>query len=226
MAYTFDRTTTHKYPQVTGPNWYATNFFTISLWFRLADVTNNHVLLRLNHATGTGANNFYLRARGDQAGDYLEWVSQVNGVDYTVTTATGYSADTWHNVLVRANRTGGSIAIGLDGGAAAVTTSVKFPTTALGYFQISGADAFTPAAIGSIAEVGLWDATVADGTLGSLTGAAQLAKGFIPWLAQPKNLIGYWPLGGWISGLQDIRGAQTLTAYNSPVKGEHPRILR
>ena len=222
MAYTFDRTTTHKYLQVTGPNWYATNFFTISLWFRLADVTNNHVLLRLNHATGTGANNFYLRARGDQAGDYVQWVSQVNGTEYTATTTTGYSANTWHHVLVTANRTGINIAISLDGAAAVSTSSVKFPSTALSYFQVSGDNAFVPAAIGSIAEVGLWDAIVAGGALGSLDGSASLAKGFTPWLAQPKNLLNYWPL---VRGLQDIRGAQTLTAYNTPTVGDHPRVI-
>lgn len=222
VAYAFDRTGTHKYLRTSGtpPNWYETPNFTVSLWFRLADVVNNHCLIRMEH-TGTNER-FRLEARGDVAGDPVRFTSQVGGVDYAVNTPTGYSANAWHHVLAILLRNTSELFISLDGAAPTGVGSVKVPTTALSYFQVSGDNAFIPAAIGSIADVALWPWHVWDGGVGSEKGSASLAKGFSPMRAQPKGILGYWPL---VRELVDRRGGHTLTAYNSPTVSDHPRVI-
>ena len=71
-----------------------------------------------------------------------------------------------------------------------------------------------------VAEVGMWNIDLADGAY--TADVAGLEQGFSPARIRPQNLIAYWPL---VRGLQDVRGGHTLTATNSPVVVEHPRVL-
>lgn len=222
-AFTFSKTPSHSYLRTSSaPDCDGTDYMTISCWFNVGDVTGSHTLVKIEFDDPDN-NRYLLVARGDVAGDPVRFTSQNEGTSYTVDTTTAYTANTWHQVTALLNKSQSRAWIAIDGGAFVEGTGFKYPEGSESYIQISGDNAFVPAAEGRVAEVAIWSSGIAYGGFSSNRGSSSLADGVAPIHVLPANLLCYWPLIG--GGLQDLAGGYDLTAYNSPVKGDHCHLV-
>jgi len=186
--------------------------FSVFARFRAEDVTQAHTILKIEYANGE---HYRLVASGDVANDPVKWISWDGENQYAASTATGYTADTWHSVIACIY---GGGTVSLDG--AAYSASLKISAggnTPL--LSISSAGVYRAIA-GDVAEVAIWDVSM---TLAQYAAdVAALAKGISPMTILPGNLLHYWDL---TRGLQDRVGGCTLTPFNSPTVSEHPRVI-
>lgn len=224
MAYEFSQSPNHQYLQTTGspaPQWNAGSAFSISLWFKAYNVTDQHNLLHLWHS---GTNNLYaLIAEGDDEGDKVKLRSIVGGSGSGVATITAFSANTWHHVLASVSgishvNNEGDLDVSIDGNWGLTKEEVDLPSTDESSVMVSGNGATYPAIAGCVAEVAIYNVQIASEDVDALS----LRMGYSPLLIKPHNLIFYAPLRGgpqeWIEGL-------TLTPYNSAAKvSDHPPI--
>jgi len=229
MAILFSKTPSHQYLRTTDTpclQWGEADEakdFTISLWFKAANVTEDHTLLVLEHDTASNQR-YTLSALGASTADLVSLKAQVGG---TVSSANKgpFSANVWHHVMATVlSGTGSwvSLEVILDNVPGIDKPDVDGPTANESFLQVGGHSASFPAITGKIAEVAIYDVS-----LYSLPyhpdAVAQLAKGVRPIHVLPQHLIYYAPLDG---RYQDLRGGHTLTPYNSPVNADdHPRML-
>ncbi len=217
MAYHFTRHSTDSgldaYLQTTAP--IAINQstgFSVYARFRAEDVTQAHTILKIEFSNGE---HYRLVASGEVANDPVRWISWDGESQRAASTATGYTADTWHSVIA-CQYTGG--AISLDGAAFSFGLKVSAGgNTPL--LSISSAGVYRAIA-GDVAEVAIWDVSMSLAQYAA--DVAALAKGISPMTILPGNLLHYWDL---TRGLQDRVGGCTLTAYNTPTVSEHPRVI-
>jgi hypothetical protein len=101
---------------------------TISVWFRVPDVTNSYSLISIMEGIVTGGDYFRIFARGAVTGDPVSAHSQVNpgggggSASGIANTTTGHQANTWHHaVAVFASNS--SRTVYLDGGNSATDTT-------------------------------------------------------------------------------------------------------
>ncbi len=186
--------------------------FTVFARFRAEDVTQAHTILKIEYSNGE---HYRLVASGEVANDPVRWISWDGENQYGASTATGYTADTWHSVIA-CRDAGGTVS--LDGAAfsAGLKISASGSTPLL---SISSAGVYRAIA-GDVAEVAIWD--VAMRLEQYAADVAALAKGISPMTILPGNLLHYWDL---TRGLQDQIGGCTLTAFNDPTVSEHPRVI-
>ena len=187
--------------------------FSVFARFRAEDVTQAHTILRIEYSNGE---HYRLVASGDVANDPVRWLSWNGESQRGVSTATGYTADTWHSVIA-CRYAGGTVS--LDGAAysAGLKISAGGNTPLL---SISSAGVYRAIA-GDVAEVAIWG-DVPMNLEQYAADMAALAKGISPMTILPGNLLHYWDL---TRGLQDRVGGCTLTPFNSPTVSEHPRVI-
>lgn len=193
-----------------------------SLWFRAADVTNHHTLVKIEFDDPDN-NRIMIQARGDVAGDPVRFVSQREGTQYTVDSTTGYAANVWQHVMVATGFTDSKVWLSLNGAGWVEKTSVKPPNGNPSHIQIGGDNVFIPSTIGNIAEVAMWNALAPYVAFDPQDKGKPLTQGFSPMRIHRKPLF-YAPLMG---GLQDVVGGRTLTAYNGAAPANnHPPMRR
>lgn len=190
----------------------STTGFSVFARFRAEDVTQAHTILKIEYSNGQ---HYRLVASGEAANDPVRWISWDGESQRAVSTATGYTADTWHSVI--ACRYAGGM-VSLDG--AAFSTSSKVSASgSTPLLSISSAGVYRAIA-GDVAEVAIWDVSMY--MTQYAVNVAALAKGISPMTILPGNLLHYWDL---TRGLQDRVGGCTLTPFNSPTVSEHPRVI-
>lgn len=218
MAYQFAQSPSHSYLRTANAPAF-TDELVISLWFKAADVTNLHTLVKIEFDDPDN-NRLMVQARGDVAGDPVRLVSQNENTQYEVLSTGSYTANVWQHVMVATGFSLGSkMWISLNGAAWVAKSSVKGPNGSPSYIQIGGDGVFIPSTIGSVAEVALWEALSPYTAFDPQGLGKPLTQGFAPSLFFRKPVF-YAPL---IRGLQDTYGGRTLTAYNSPVPAnDHP----
>ena len=199
------------------------NNWAISVWFKADDVTTIHRLAKITFSDTDS--NLLITARGDSAGDPVNFLSQRDGTSYYVSSAS-YSANTWHHVLMCTNDSNHTLRISLDGQAWVKKTSCKLPDGAPGAIVVGDDSGYGYSIEGCVAELAIWDVVSPWTVFDPLTGAGyQLAKGFSPMVVHSTRPKGYWRLLG-EGAYQDIIGGRTLTPYNSPVgASDHPPII-
>ena len=186
--------------------------FSVFARFRAEDVTQAHTILKIEYSNGE---HYRLVASGEVANDPVRWISWDGQNQYVASTATGYTADTWHSVIA-CKGTGGTVS--LDGAefSAGLKIGANGNTPLL---SISSAGVYRAIA-GDVAEVAIWNMSMSLEQYAA--DVAALAKGISPMTILPGNLLHYWDL---TRGLQDRVGGCTLTAFNSPTVSEHPRVI-
>ncbi len=217
MAIYFDRGagSTYKYLRGSCPNLHATDWTLFRVRFKVDDATDRHTIFYAR--TDDPESSIYaLVARGDLAGDPVQFVSQRSGTNYTVDSSGSFTAGVWHDVLCMANRDNANLYISLDRAAWDYTPGAKFPKGTWDTFTVAGDNAFIPCAIGSVAELSIWTTGLYTPSHFHAYAGAHLLK--------PNYLQAYWPLVN-LDNLQDIVGGRTLSAYNSPASSEHCRVL-
>ena len=221
MAIRFSKTPSHSYLRTSSVPTINANWV-FSLWFKADNVTEAHTLLKVEFDDPDN-NRFVLVARGDIAGDPVQFRSQVEGIIFEVDTTGAFLANTWNHVMACTN-IGDKLHVSLNGAAWDVAGASKLPNGSPLYIQIGGDGVFIPAIEGSIAEVAIWDAFAPVQWMNS-GDVGRLAQGFSPLKAVPNRPLGYWRLLG-EGAYQDIIGGRTLTPYNSPVgASDHPPII-
>ena len=194
----------------------------MACWYNSDDATLQQVLMLVSD-TAADDDYFAMTLMGDVAGDYIRARTKRSTTTGAITTA-GYSVSTWeHACAVFASST--SRAIYINGGDKGTDATSKIPisldTTAIGVAKQSSIAAYMS---GLIAEAAIWNIALTDAEVLLLSG------GYSPLFIHPQNLVAYWPLiresvgDGTGDGL-DIVGGNNLTATNTPVNGDHPRII-
>lgn len=160
----------------------------------------------------------------DAGGVGLEWLITTSGTALLVAVeigsaqvATGGSLSTgvWTHVAVR--YTGAAVQAFINGAQVASTACSGSISTTTDQVSIgAGLNGASPSAPvnGSIAEAGLWNASLTDGEMVSL------AKAVSPLLIRPQSLRLY--MDG-IRNVFDWKGA-TITPVASPTVADHPRV--
>lgn len=228
MAILFSKTPSHQYLRTTDTpclQWGEgdeSKSFTISLWFKAANVTEDHTLLVLEHNTASD-HRYYVKALGTNTNDIVKITAQVGGTTGGASKGP-FLANTWHHVMACAYIDGTGIVdllLYLDGAAGTLKQEISAPTTDETFIQVGGHSASLPTITGQIAEVAVYDTELHPVTW---PGASDmLVKGVRPIHVLPQHLIYYAPLDG---RYQDLRGGHTLTPYNSPVNADdHPRMI-
>lgn len=190
----------------------STTGFSVFARFRAEDVTQAHTVLKIEYSNGE---HYRLVASGEVANDPVRWISWDGESQYGASTATGYTADTWHSVIA-CRYAGGTVS--LDG--AAYSEALKISASGnTPLLSISSAGVYRAIA-GDVAEVAIWDVSMSLAQYAA--DVAALAKGISPMTILPGNLLHYWDL---TRGLQDRVGGCTLTPLNSPTVSEHPRVI-
>ena len=223
MAIRFSTTPPHSYLRTASVPTINANWV-FSLWFKADNVTEAHTLLKVEFDDPDN-NRFVLVARGDIAGDPVQFRSQVEGTIFEVATTGAFTANTWNHVVACTNTSENKLHVSLNGAAWDEVSSFKLPNGSPLYIQIGGEGGYITTIEGSIAEVAIWNA-LAPGTWITDGHVGRLAQGFSPLKAVPNNRpLGYWRLLG-EGAYQDIIGGRTLTPYNSPVgASDHPPII-
>lgn len=189
---------------------------TFSCFFRPASLTANATLVGIyNTSVDDG---YYLILRGNDAGDPLAaTANQATVSSGSATTGTsGITTGVWyHGAAVYVSTSNRSVF--LDGAKFTNNTSATpsgLARTTIGAFTAAGTIAFFD---GAIAEVGIWNAALADAEI------ASLAAGVSPLRIRPSALVLYVPLWRDIS---DYRGGVSLTNYSTTAADDHPRRYR
>lgn len=170
---------------------------------------------------GTGSvDGFYIQAVGNTAGDPIRASVAAAGSFGEAATTTGYSANAWqHACGVYTSAT--SRAAFLNGGGKGTNATNRAPSglsrTMVGRYNTGASNVYSDAAI---AEAAIWDTDLTDAEV------AILATGVSPLFVRPQNLVFYAPLSGSNGTEIDLIGGASVTWVNSPVKAEHPRIIR
>ena len=186
--------------------------FSVFARFRAEDVTQAHTILKIEYANGE---HYRLVASGEVANDPVRWISWDGESQQSAASATGYTADTWHSVIV-CQYAGGKVS--LDGAEFLYGLKVSAGgNTPL--LSISSAGVYRAIA-GDVAEIAIWNVNLSLPEYAA--DVAALAKGISPMTILPGNLLHYWDL---TRGLQDRVGGCTLTPFNSPTVSEHPRVI-
>lgn len=194
--------------------------FTIACWGKTSDDANGNTLVFLGDNTSPDDRVLLLMA-GNVAIDPIRLFHQVTGVgNSSALSTTGYSLSTWHHCCC-IEASGQSRSVYIDGGSKGIsTTSRTMPTiNTMGVLRSSDS---TPSAyvFGSIAELGIWNATLTDAEVLSL------ATGYAPPFIRPESLVFYMPLVG--EDDNDLVGGLHLspdTLANLPTLSEHPPII-
>lgn len=194
--------------------------FTMACWFNVTNATAFHTLMFIGDKD-VGTYWTALAARGDIAGDRVGAYSSNYGAgaSQAAHTSTGFSVSTWHHACGTWTNASSRSAY-IDGGskstdANAVGAMANHDRTTIGRAGDSSPSFY---ANGQIAETAIWDVVLTDAEV------AILSIGYTPPFVRPENLILYLPL---VRGNdQDIVGGLSLTAFNTPTIGDHPRTLR
>jgi hypothetical protein len=190
---------------------------TLAGWFNTDDLTANQTVIGLANSA-TGVDYFVLQFGGSSYSDQVAFeVLDGSAVDGTCTTSSAASANTWHHACGVA-ASGSSRAVYLDGGSKGTDTAglSAHSTNTIGIGRNSDStpsDYFS----GSVAEVGIWNVALTDAEV------AVLAAGYSPLFVRPASLVFYLPLVR--DADEDIVGGRSLTPFNSPTIGAHPRVI-
>ncbi len=185
---------------------------TMACWFFSLSTTLTQFLISIGNS-GSSAK-FALSASGATGGDPIQaFASGVNA-----NSATGYSANTWNHAAAIFESTTSRYAA-LNGVLGTQSTTSTTPgglsRTAVGRRNDSSPGSTMS---GRIAEAGIWNVALTQAEI------TMLSQGFCPLLIRPASLVAYWPLAGYASPEQELRGRQELTLTGSAV-GDHPRII-
>lgn len=219
MAIRFSKTPSHSYLRTASVPTIKNNWV-FSLWFKADNVTEAHTLLQVEFDDPDN-NRFMLMARGDIAGDPVQFRVQVEGTLFEVATTGAFTANTWNHVVACTNTSENKLRVSLNGAAWDEVSCFKLPNGSPLYIQIGGEGGYIPTIEGSIAEVAVWDALFPVLAFDPTALGKLLTLGYLPVMHRNPPL-GWWRL---LRGLNDEVGGRTLTAYNSPTQSDHCPVI-
>jgi len=185
--------------------------FSMSAWIYCDDLTLGQAILMLIDKSES-TRYWGIGLGGDVESDPAWNRARNYGSSYLAYTSSGYSANTWHNI-VGIFTSSISRDIYIDGGSkGSETTNVAVTTPdRLSIGRIGGTSPSNYFS-GRIAEVGFWSAILSAGNITSLKNKDA------PSIVDASNLKCYWPL---IDDDDDDKGGYNMTAYNSPTFTDH-----
>lgn len=188
---------------------------TVSLFFLTRHSTNNQALIQIDN--GVGSERLLLAANMGLAGKPLRaFVQTGSGTGSAESDYNGLTSNTiYHAAGVFASNS--SRTAYLNGAAATTNTTTVNVGSLSGFTIASRRYSSTPALFlnGWIAEVGIWNAALADEEIASLSLGMPCNK------IRPQNLQFYSPL---IRDLIDTKRGLTITNNNGATVADHPRI--
>jgi len=192
---------------------------TLACWIYVTDLTTSQVPVSLNDADGTHAFYLFVTATSGYIRAYTIAGFPPTGVAIT---SSGAGAGAWHHacgVFAAAN----DRAVFLDGGSKGTNAVNKTPSgidqTVIGAHAGASPSGYMH---GHVAEVGIWNAALADDEV------AVLAQGFTPPLVRPQSLALYCPAVRYVPEyvIRDLAGGLTLLPTGSVAFGDPPPVLR
>ncbi len=186
--------------------------FTMSVWFRDNDATEDAIMFWLGDKDGA-SENWNLRVRGDQAGNPVDFRSK----SFRARTTSGFTINTWHHACgIEASSTDRRVFI--DGGSKGTGTDSSTP---VGADRVGiGADTNGTPSLefsGDLAHGAIWNVALTDAEVASL--GAKVS----PLRIRRDALVFYCPVGGQDPEL-DIIGARNMSLNDTPAKSEEPPI--
>lgn len=212
MAYSFVRASTQYLQGSFNLTAYPS---TIAFWGYA--LVNNLALGALSCSDdASGLEGFRGLFAGNIANDPVNFACRDNGVNSNVSSATGFTVNTWHHACgVNYSSTSRKVYLdGVEGG----ESTVDLNPTDLTLITIGGVVSNNTVVAhfdGNISELAVWSAALTDDEIKSLS------KGFSPKKIRPQSLEFYSPL---IRNIVDYTGPVSLTNYNSATPTEHNRI--
>ncbi len=194
--------------------------FTIAAKVRSNDATIGQTVLGIGDASAD--TDFYrLFLAGHIAGDPVRWLNRAGGVNATASTLTGFTANTWHDI-VAVEYAANSRAVFVDGGSRGADNTNQTPvnldiTTISKIARVSAGGYFS----GDIAWVGIWDVAW-NAALAELVTVA----GLHPFQIQPSNLKAFWYDDRSGRHDNDNWGSYDLTPSGSPTWADDPPGLQ
>ena len=195
---------------------------TISVWFKVGSLANNHSLVYLGSTAD--ARRMLLYVEGSAAGNHIRLSTVPNGGGSgtdIISTAT-VSAGTWINVVgVWTSATSRALYVN---GVADGTSAVSVTVSSLGRYAIGARGSPAPTYgvyhDGYIGEVGIWNTAL------SAADAAELAVGENPRKVRPSTeLVSYVPLWDPLSPVVDLVGG-TFTVNGATFSNDHPPVFQ
>lgn len=186
---------------------------TLTAWGRVPDTTNSRNVIFIGDKDVT---NHSFRLNFESAARIFFVAADGSFRNASVT---GYSANTWHNLIgVGASSTDRKAY--LDGGTPGTNTISTTPA-GLDRWSVGRATDITPSIQmdGQIAEVAIYNVAFAEGGWE----IAALAAGFSPLLVRPEALVRYRRLV--IPDEGDMVTSETMTKNGAPVAFDHPPII-
>lgn len=187
---------------------------TLACWFNSDLDTTTYTALSISNSGGSDS--YELRVSGAVAGDPVQATAVAAGTAGSSSSATGFTAGTWHHGAAKFPATNSRQAF-IDGVGGTVGTVVRSVGT-LDRTNIGTAyatSARTRFFNGRVAECGIWNVGLDDAEI------AALAKGYRCNMIRPLSLIFYAPL---IRDVQDIMRGVSLTT-SAPIVAVHPRRI-
>lgn len=211
MSVTFDSASS-EYLEYTAP--VTATPFTISLWFKVPNITADHELFQIQDAS-VASHRWAIQADGSRAGDPLAfYIQQGSGTTTGAFTSTGYSANTWHHAFAVAT-SATDRKVYLDNAGEGTNTTSLTPIN-IDLLSIGALRDSTPVyGDGLVAEVGVWNAAL------DSTARAALAAGARPSSIEPASLVFYAPLkSSTYAGIHEeaatVGGTPVLSADDHP----------
>jgi hypothetical protein len=193
--------------------------FTVSVWFKLPDITTSYALAALDHPTTSGYKILgAINAGGASAGDPVQSYNYDGSTFGLAASTTGYTSGTWHHACGVFNTTADRRSF-LDGGSKGTnTTSVTGTGTELIICRRRRNSALGQMPSGSyIAEVAVWNSALSDANV------ALLAAG-----TNPKDVAGgpvaYWPLTTVTTNTDEIGSNDLTESTTLTYSSDHPTI--
>jgi hypothetical protein len=193
--------------------------FSMCCWFNCDLATGAQNIM----ATGllNNANHrCWLVARGDVAGDPIQFSRDAAGTRHNTATSTGYTVGQWH--LASCNYAAADSANAyIDGGSKGSTSVSRDVNAANDIIVGDNANVDVNSFTGRLAEAAIWHGGVLTDEEHSL-----LAHGYSPLFVRRDLLVFYAPIIGRASPETEFMGANGLVVNGTAVYADHPRITR
>lgn len=198
----------------------ATTPFTISVWFKVPNITVSYIPVAIDTPEVAGYQILgTLEVSGAVGGDPVRAYNYNGSAFGVAATSSGYSADTWtHACGTFTNAT--LRAVFIDGGSKGTDTDniVGTPSELVIGRRRRNATVAQMPANSFVAEIAVWDAALSDANV------AMLAGGSNPLTVDGGNLIAYWPLTTVTTNEDQVGSNDLSTTGGVTYDADHPTV--
>lgn len=202
-------------------NLIGTDVFTWMCWFFLESQTGFDQTFMMSGDGDVGQDDGYHRLQYDDSINDIRFSFRNGPTEHAITTS-GANIGGWNHCLAfRASATDAQCFLNGDAGGSN-STSVTGVDARTNFFSVGMSRDDTPGdpCDGILAEIAIWNIALSDDA-----DRQALAAGMSPLLVRPDALIRYFPCVN-LADLNDRLSSTTLTAFNTPISGDHPKIFR